>query len=137
MSAFTTVNLYHTNTSSVVYKKGEIIFEAGDTGDVMYAILDGKVGLWIDQKLIETISAGDVFGEGALVQVNHTRGSQAIAQTDCQLLSLTESRFLFACENTPMFAVEVMRSFSTRLRNLKNTLSSSDSSPQLHYLSRS
>lgn len=132
MSAFTTISLYHTNTEPLVYQKGDVIFEAGDTGDVMYAVLEGEVGLWVDQKLVETIATGDVFGEGALVQVNHTRGAQAIALTDCQLFSLTQSRFLFLCENTPMFAIEVMRSFSNRLRNLKQNLSSLDSATQLN-----
>ncbi len=122
MSAFATIKLYHTDTEPLHYRKGDVIFDAGEEGDEMYAILEGSVGLWVDGQLAEVIQAGDVFGEGALVQISHTRGSRAIAQTDCQLLSLNQSRFLFVCQSTPMFAIEVMRSFSTRLRTLKQKI---------------
>ena len=96
-----------------------MIFEPGEKGDVMYAIIRGSVGLWVNNRLVEVFSDGDVFGEGALVQPDHSRGSRAIAHTNCELMTLNQSRFLFVCQNTPMFAIEVMRSFSDRLRKLK------------------
>lgn len=119
MSAFTTINLYQKDAEPLTFQKDEVIFEAGDKGDVMYALLEGEVGLWVKDQLVEVFSSGDVFGEGALVQPDHTRGSRAIAHTYCQLLTIDQNRFLFVCENTPMFAIEVMRSFSNRLRNVK------------------
>jgi CRP/FNR family transcriptional regulator, cyclic AMP receptor protein len=60
-----------------------------------------------------------VFGEGVLVHPSKMRASTAIARTNCTLACLDEKRFLFAIQNTPMFAVEIMRSFSERLRRLK------------------
>ena len=119
MNAFTTVNLFKLDSEAIVYEAGDIIFDAGETGNEMYAILQGSVGLWVNDQQLEVIHEGDIFGEGALVQPNHQRGSRAIAQTSCQLISLNQNRFLFVCQNTPMFAVEVMRSFSDRLRTLK------------------
>lgn len=122
MSVFTTINLYKTDAEPLTFQKDEVIFEAGDKGDVMYALLKGEVGLWVNDQLVEQFSDGDVFGEGALVQPDRTRGSRAIAHTNCELFTLDQNRFLFVCENTPMFAIEVMRSFSNRLRKLKEKL---------------
>ncbi|MCM1983989.1 Crp/Fnr family transcriptional regulator [Lyngbya confervoides] len=126
MSAFTTVNLYHTNAEPLKFNQGDVIFREGETGDEMYALMSGAVGLWVNDCLVEIISEGDVFGEGALVQPSHTRASRAIAHTNCELIPLNHSRFLFVCQNTPMFAIEVMRSFSDRLRLLKEKLAEAD-----------
>ncbi|KAI9129276.1 cyclic nucleotide-binding domain-containing protein [Acaryochloris sp. CCMEE 5410] len=102
------------------FAAGEVIFTEGETGNVMYGILEGEVELLVDGKVVETIIRGDVFGEGALVHVDHQRQSTAIAKTDCKLASLDQNRFLFAIENTPMFAIEVMRSYSDRLYRFKH-----------------
>ena len=78
--------------------------------------------MYINGKVIEVIQQGDVFGQGALVHENHLRASTAIAKTDCKLAFLDRKHFLFAVQQTPMFALEVMRSYSDRHRRLKKVL---------------
>ncbi len=119
MSAISTVSAFQKDTLPKTYQAGDVIFEAGEIGKEMFGVIEGQVELWVNGKRVEVIEAGDVFGEGALVQPSSSRASRAIAQTDCQLAVLTQDRFLFAIQNTPMFAVELMRSFSSRLRRLK------------------
>lgn len=101
---------------------GDTIFEIGTVGEVMYGVVEGTVELWIDGRVVETISSGDVFGEGGLVQIPHLRASTAVAKTDCRLASVDEAHFKFLIQETPMFALEVIRSLSTRLRTLKAAL---------------
>ena len=122
MSALATVSAFQKDVEPHSYEAGEVIFKAGDIGDVMYGVIEGEVELWVNGVVAEVISAGDVFGEGALVQPSHVRASHAIAKTSCKLASLDQDRFLFAIQNTPMFAIELMRSFSTRLRRMKQNL---------------
>lgn len=98
---------------------GEEIFHQGTEGNLMYGILDGEVEMLIDHKVVETIKQGDVFGQGALLHSDHLRTSTARAKTDCKIASLDQQHFLFAVQETPMFALEVMRSYSDRLRRLK------------------
>ncbi|WP_327331716.1 cyclic nucleotide-binding domain-containing protein [Calothrix rhizosoleniae] len=88
----------------------------------MYGVIEGEVDIWINDKMVETIKTGDVFGEGALVHENHQRASTALAKTNCLLGFLDREHFLFAVQQTPMFAIEVMRSYSDRLRRLKYLL---------------
>lgn len=114
-----TVSIFHKEDAPLFKKVGETIFKEGETGEVMYGLLTGEVDLVVKDKVVETIHAGDVFGEGALVQPSGVRASTAVARTDCSLVYLNQERFLFAIQNTPMFAIEVMRSFSDRLRHFK------------------
>ncbi|HEY9598579.1 MAG TPA: cyclic nucleotide-binding domain-containing protein [Cyanophyceae cyanobacterium] len=100
---------------------GEVIFEEGNPGDFMYGILDGEVELLVNDKVVETITTGEVFGIGALVGVG-SRAYTAIAKTDCQLAFLDQQRFLFAVQETPMFALKVMKSYSERLNRLAHTI---------------
>ena len=114
-----TVEIFQKSSSPLTYVVGQTIFEEGETGSVMYGIIEGEVDLIVDGKVVETITRGDVFGEGALVQPEHDRASTAIAKTDCIIACLDRERFLFAIENTPMFAIDVLRSYSNRARRLK------------------
>lgn len=102
---------------------GEVIFRKEEKGDIMFALIEGEVELWLNDKVVETIHQHDVFGEGALVQLDHDRITTAIAKTDCQLAELNQERFLFLLQETPLFALEIVRSLSTRLRKIKQKTS--------------
>ena len=104
------------------FAAGEVIFKAGEEGTLMYGIVSGSVDIFAHDNVVETITVGDIFGQGALVQANRSRLGTAIAKTDCQLAVMDLPHFLFAIEQTPLFAVEVIRSFSNRLRHLKSLL---------------
>ena len=119
-----TVEIFQKSSSPLTYSAGQVIFEQGQPGNVMYGIIEGEVNILVDKKLVETIKEGDVFGEGALVQTGHDRASTAIAKTDCIIGFLDQERFLFAIENTPMFAIDIMKNYSNRARHLKETLAS-------------
>lgn len=117
-----TVAIFQQQSQPLKLASGEVIFTEGQPGDVMYGIIEGEVEMIVNNKVVETIHKGDVFGEGALVQEEGTRASTAIAKTDCVLAALNKERFLFAVQQTPMFALEVMKSYSDRLRRMKHLL---------------
>ena len=114
-----TIQILNNHSSLQSFSAGEIIFQQGTEGDVMYGIIDGEVEMLVKEKVVETIKSGDVFGQGALLHSNHLRASTARAKTDCKIAILGKQYFLFAVQETPLFALEVMRSYSDRLRNLK------------------
>jgi len=120
MTVARTVELFSTVPETLEYKTGATIFREGESGQVMYGIIAGAINMQVDGKTVETIKAGDIFGEGALVRPEGLRGSTAIAATDCKLAVLDQERFKFLIENTPNFAIEVMRSYSDRLRRFKH-----------------
>ena len=100
---------------------GELIFRSGETGDCMYGVLEGTVQLsWNGDQGHEDIQAGDVFGAGALVPPEHRRYGDARALSPCRLLVMNREKFLFAVQEAPMFAIELLGSIDQRLRSLKD-----------------
>jgi CRP/FNR family cyclic AMP-dependent transcriptional regulator len=114
------VEIFSKVPENIEYQAGDTIFREGELGQVMYGIISGTVVEQVEGQTVETIDAGDVFGEGALVHLDKLRRSTAIAKTDCKLAVLDEERFKFLIDNTPTFAIEVMRSYSDRLHRFKH-----------------
>jgi CRP/FNR family transcriptional regulator, cyclic AMP receptor protein len=99
----------------VSFTPGEVIFDKGDKGDKMYVIRSGEVEILIDGKVVETLTAGGIFGEMALID-GAPRAAAARAKTACEVAPLTEKTFLFLVHETPFFAIAVMRTLADRLR---------------------
>jgi CRP-like cAMP-binding protein len=102
---------------------GSVIFHPGERGECMFGLLEGTVDLsWNGDAGHERIQAGDVFGAGALVTQDHRRFGEARAVTACRLLVMNREKFLFAVQESPMFAIELLASIDQRLRRLKDCL---------------
>ena len=100
---------------------GTLIFRAGESGDCMFGLLEGTVELsWNGDSGHEKLQAGDVFGAGALVTQDHRRYGNAKALTPCRVLVMNREKFLFAVQESPMFAIELLGSIDQRLRDLKD-----------------
>ncbi len=68
---------------------GTVVFEKGQDGDHLYAILGGEVEILDGDTRLALLSRGDMFGEMALVS-NEPRSATAVTTTDTSLLSLSE-----------------------------------------------
>ncbi len=121
LSPIVTVSIFQKQPDPKVFSAGQVIFEEGQPGDEIYGILEGQVDILVNGKIVETIETGEVFGVGVLVGVKN-RTYTAIAKVDTKLVFLNEQRFLFAVQETPMFALEVMKSYSERLSRLQHLL---------------
>ena len=117
------------DTMRALASKGEVmdvdpdtlIFRAGEAGDCMFGLLKGSVELsWNDGRNHEIVEAGEVFGAGALVTQDHRRYGNARALAPCRLLVMNREKFLFAVQESPMFAIELLASIDQRLRQLKD-----------------
>ena len=97
------------------FKEGEAIFKEGDAATEFYVVESGKIGIKLGDRLLETVDENGIFGEMALVDKT-TRSASAIALTDVTLASISEKQFLFLVEETPYFAIKVMRVLARRLR---------------------
>lgn len=120
MNALDTMRALASSGEVVHVPAGNMVFKAGESGDCMFGLLEGTVGLtWNGESGHERIEAGDVFGAGALVTPEHRRFGNAVARTDCKLLVMNKEKFLFAVQESPMFAIELLGSIDQRLRDLK------------------
>lgn len=123
LSPVKTIEIFQTSPEPHIVEAGDAIFTSGDAGIVMYGILEGSVEISVNGRVLETIYHGDIFGEGALVHFDSKRASTAIAKTNCKLAIMERKNFLFAVQQTPMFALEIMRSYSDRIRRLRESVS--------------
>ena len=105
------------------YLKGEIVFDEGEEGQALYAIISGRV-LVCRQGEPETgriaeLDAGVAFGELALLD-NAPRSAQTRAAEDCVLASLSRSDFESLLETHAVvaskIALQLARQFGRQLR---------------------
>ncbi len=121
MNALDTMRALASSGEVITVEPGQLIFSSGEVGDCMYGLLEGTVELsWNGDQGHEQIKAGDVFGAGALVTNEHRRYGNARALTACRLLVMNREKFLFAVQEAPMFAIELLGSIDQRLRQLKD-----------------
>ncbi|SRR6266436_10400912 len=113
-----TVDLFHAeDTELVSFRAGQDIFREGDPGDVMYVVRDGQVDLRVKGQLVDALGAGGVLGEMALIE-HAPRTATATAKTDCILVPIAEKRFMFMVQQTPHFAIQIMKVMAERLRRM-------------------
>jgi CRP/FNR family transcriptional regulator, cyclic AMP receptor protein len=96
-------------------KAGEAIFREGDPAPEVYCIQSGRVGVYIQDRLLHTLEANGIFGIMSLIE-HGPRSDTAIAETDVTLVAVSEKTFLFCVSETPYFALDVMRALVRQLR---------------------
>lgn len=97
------------------FKSGEVIFVQGDDARELFIVQSGEVEIRLGNRLLETVSQYGIFGEMALID-DSPRSATALALTDVTLAPIKETQFLFLVQNTPFFALSVMRVLARRLR---------------------
>jgi len=99
------------------FEAGRTVFKEGDPGDTVYVVLDGKVDLRVNGRLVETVGPGGVLGEMALIE-QAPRVATATARTACDLQPISEARFMAMIQQTPHFALQIMKVIASRLRRM-------------------
>jgi CRP-like cAMP-binding protein len=101
----------------VRYQRGAIIMVQGQTGALMYVVLEGRVAISVRGAVVERVGPGGVFGEMALIDQS-PRAANAAAETDCTLLGVSRSVFLNHVKTDPAFGVSLLAAMAERVRNM-------------------
>jgi len=117
------LQLFHHETDVVTLRAGEELFKKGDTGRHMYVIKSGEVQVIVGNHVFETVSAGGLIGEMALIS-DDPRSATVRATVESTLVPIDQKRFAFLTQQTPFFALRVMRLMSDRLRKMNNRATS-------------
>ena len=102
--------------AAVRYDRGKIIMVAGQTGALMYIVVDGVVAISIRGAVVERVGPGGVFGEMALIDQS-PRSANAAAETDCALLAINRNVFLNLVKSDPGFGISLLSTMAERLRS--------------------
>ena len=95
----------------------KVIMKEGEPGVFMYIVLSGRVAISIKNKLVEWVGPGGVFGEMALVDQS-PRAATAVAETDCDLVTINRADFLNMVKTNPVFTVSLLKAAADRLRDM-------------------
>lgn len=109
------MNLFRNVSDASTFDPGTMICREGDAGDSMYAIVEGEVEVLLGDHVIEVLGPGDFFGEMSLIDQS-PRSASARAKTACRVAVIDERRFGYMVQQTPYFALEILRTLTTRLR---------------------
>jgi CRP-like cAMP-binding protein len=112
-------HLFERGDGGQLFRAGAIIFKEGTPGRFMYVVSDGEVSVGREGRELYTVRPGSLVGEMALID-HGERSATAIARTDCRLIAVDEYKFLIMVQQTPLFALEVMRLLAERLREMND-----------------
>ena len=113
---------------SVSFKKGEMIYYAGDTSNSLYIVNRGQVKIYLlsedgKEQIVRVLKHGDFIGELALFQQSvHESYAEALVNTQICLITSADLEKLLL--KYPTIAMEILHEFSNRLADSeKQTMS--------------
>ena len=111
------IDLFRHETGFRSISAGQTIFHAGDSGLVMFVLMEGQADVLVGNKVVESAGPGAILGEMALID-HSPRSATVIARTDCRLLPIDVKRFDTLIQKTPDFARHVMKVMVDRIRSM-------------------
>ena len=113
----------HAAKEERTYANGAIIFKQGTHQPEMYAVLQGKVGIYADygtpqEKKLTELSAGGLFGEMGVIEC-YPRSATAVAlDGETKLQVITAETLSAYFREKPEKIIAIMRTLGTRIREL-------------------
>ncbi|MFZ2162418.1 MAG: cyclic nucleotide-binding domain-containing protein [Sideroxyarcus sp.] len=117
------IELFRHETGLQSLKAGQTLFHEGERGNLMYVIMSGTAMILVNNRVVEITEAGAIVGEMAMIE-DATRTATVVAKSECMLLPIGIERFNLLVQQTPGFALHVMRVIADRLRKTDEILRS-------------
>jgi CRP-like cAMP-binding protein len=81
----------------------------------MYVVMEGETQIVDGSTVLEVAGPGSIVGELALID-DEPRSATVVTKTDCRLVPVDRKRFQYMVQETPFFALAVMKVLADRLR---------------------
>jgi CRP/FNR family transcriptional regulator, cyclic AMP receptor protein len=103
----------------VDHAPGEVIVQAGDRGNSMYLMLEGRARVLGKARVLRP---GDFFGEMALID-GGPRSATIIAASDVRVMMVQRRAFLKVLKQNPQIGLAIMETLAQRVRRLERAVS--------------
>jgi len=103
----------------VDHAPGEVIVQAGEQGNSMYLMLEGRARVVGRSRILRP---GDFFGEMALID-GGPRSATIIAASQVRVMMLQRRAFLKALKQNPQIGLAIMEVLAERVRRLERAVS--------------
>ncbi len=117
------VEIFENSEDLVSFSAGDVIFEEGGEGDLMYVVMSGEIRLSLRGDTIGVEYAGGIVGEMALLNSSE-RSATGTATKPTVLAPIDEESFFSLIRHQPEFALHVMNVLADRLRLANELLAS-------------
>jgi CRP-like cAMP-binding protein len=108
-------NLFRHDTHFTELAPGQVLYREGDPGDLMYVLVEGEAEISMGGVVVEELGPGSFVGEMAVIDGSR-RYATVTATSRCKLAKIDEKRFSFLLDETPGFAINVIRVIAQRLK---------------------
>jgi membrane protein len=100
----------------MTFRQGEYVFREGSQGQEMYYLVSGEVSVYHQGKVMRQLTAGEYFGEMAVL-ANAARTTDAIVTSEkAQILAISAENFETLLREEPSVAMSFLRQMAQRLR---------------------
>jgi membrane protein len=104
-----------------IYRKDDVVFNIGDEGRDLYYIAAGEIKLAYENRLIRQLSAGDFFGEMAILG-DSVRIADAIVDSEfCDIIVINADNIQTLILNEPKVAMSFLKHMALQLKNSQKT----------------
>ncbi len=103
-------------TELILVHPGEFLFREGDEAQSLYVVKKGSLRIMSGSVVYETITAGGVVGEMALIDDGAPRSASVLAVNHAELWEIDTDTFRSMVATNPNFALMIMRVMARRLR---------------------
>jgi len=108
-----------------VYANGEVIFNEGERGEVMFVIQSGRVAISKQTSsgplTIATLGPGEIFGEMSLFD-KLPRSATAASEGEARVLSIDKQKLFSTINHDPTLVFKILETMSHRIRKLNENL---------------
>ena len=97
---------------------GKVLIRQGETGHEFFLIVEGKVRVERDGRVLKVRGAGEFVGEIALIDEG-PRSATVTCETPCHLLVLAHREFHTLLSENPDIQLLVLKTLAERVRHLE------------------
>jgi NTE family protein len=113
-------NIIKERSTTIEYKKGQLIYQEGSSPSAFYCVVLGRVVIYTQDQygnktILEYLHRGKYFGIISLL-TNEPHSVTAEALNDCLLLAIEKNDFDFILKKIPRLAIDLSRTLSRRLK---------------------
>ena len=112
------VAMFSDEPRTVRLEAGQVLFKNDDPAESMFVVRSGTLRIRSGSVVYEDVGPGGMVGEMGIVESNMPRSAMVYALTPALLVEIDQEHFLYLVDETPRFALAVMRVLSRRLRRM-------------------
>lgn len=100
---------------AIAFPHGGVVFVRGERGDCAYIVKRGSIELRADDRAVDVVRPGEIFGQTALID-EEPRDASAVAVGEAEVVAIDRPVFTALLRDDSDFALAIVRLTTRHLR---------------------